>query len=74
MSNNRRAMPARSSAPPCPMCSGYGVPLGTLGAINWFRCRHCGWDFGRRRRLRSRRRETMEQGVRDAPIRGHNAS
>ena len=25
--------------PPCPCCAGYGVPLGTLGRLHWFRCR-----------------------------------
>ena len=29
----------------CPMCSGPGVLLGSLGRLNHFRCRNCGWDF-----------------------------
>lgn len=39
-------------APTCPMCSGEGVLLGPMGALNWFRCRHCGWTFSRPRRQR----------------------
>lgn len=31
--------------PPCPMCSGPGVPLGTLGRRKHFRCQDCGYDF-----------------------------
>lgn len=33
--------------PECPVCPGRGVPLGTLGAVEWFRCRDCGIDFRR---------------------------
>ncbi len=30
----------------CPLCnSEYAERLGTLGAIAWFRCRHCGIDY-----------------------------
>lgn len=29
----------------CPMCEGPGVPLGSLGTREVFRCRNCGWDF-----------------------------
>jgi len=31
--------------PACPRCGGPGVPMGTLGKLEWFRCRNCGWDF-----------------------------
>lgn len=30
---------------PCPVCQGEGCYLGHLGAIEWFRCRQCGYDF-----------------------------
>jgi len=40
--------------PACPMCSGEGALLGPMGSLNWFRCRHCGWDFSRPRRQRPR--------------------
>lgn len=29
----------------CPCCEGYGVPLGALGRLQWFRCRQCGAEF-----------------------------
>lgn len=31
----------------CPECNSLGVhtPLGTLGDLDWFRCRFCGFDF-----------------------------
>ncbi len=29
----------------CPTCGGDGVPLGTLGKLDHFRCRHCGMQF-----------------------------
>jgi|GEM_PF-515431 len=32
-------------APICPMCGGIGMPLGTLGDLDWWRCRQCGMDF-----------------------------
>ena len=32
-------------SPCCPACYGPGVSLGTLGTLNWFRCRDCGLDF-----------------------------
>jgi hypothetical protein len=31
----------------CPCCGGPGVELGTLGRLEWFRCRDCGMDFQR---------------------------
>lgn len=31
--------------PPCPVCDGYGEPLGTLGRRTHYRCRYCGIDF-----------------------------
>ena len=33
--------------PPCPACGGEGECLGTLGTVDWYRCRDCGLDFGR---------------------------
>ncbi len=39
-------------APACPLCSGEGSLLGTLGLRTWFRCRQCGMDFSRTRRPR----------------------
>lgn len=30
---------------PCPACCGEGVPLGTLGTWNHYRCRQCGMNF-----------------------------
>ena len=33
--------------PRCPLCPGRGVRLGSLGLIRWFRCRDCGWLWGR---------------------------
>lgn len=29
----------------CPLCPGYGVSLGTLGTLEHFRCRDCGWTY-----------------------------
>lgn len=29
----------------CPACGGEGVELGTLGRLNWKRCRDCGMEF-----------------------------
>lgn len=34
-----------SDAHECPMCGGWGVPLGSLGRKEWFHCRQCGWEF-----------------------------
>lgn len=31
--------------PSCPTCGGIGVPLGTLGRKEYFRCQGCGTDF-----------------------------
>ena len=31
----------------CPCCSGPGVLLGSLGLMKHFRCRDCGWTFGK---------------------------
>ena len=33
--------------PVCPMDGGIGVPLGTLGQLEHFRCQNCGMDFSR---------------------------
>jgi DNA-directed RNA polymerase subunit RPC12/RpoP len=32
----------------CPMCGHYVilVYLGTLGGVNWYRCRNCGTEVG----------------------------
>jgi DNA-directed RNA polymerase subunit RPC12/RpoP len=32
----------------CPVCGGEGGYMGTLGFLDWFRCRYCGMDFNRR--------------------------
>jgi rubrerythrin len=32
----------------CPVCDGRGTPLGRLGWLRWWRCRHCGLDFSTR--------------------------
>ena len=29
----------------CPECGGRGVFLGTLGDVEQYRCRHCGWEY-----------------------------
>jgi hypothetical protein len=29
----------------CPCCGGPGIALGTLGQLEWHRCRDCGMDF-----------------------------
>lgn len=42
-------------APRCPACPGFGQFLGSLGRLNWFRCRDCGIDFHRTRRQRTQR-------------------
>lgn len=34
--------------PNCPICDGPGF---LLGLLRWFRCRNCGMDFNRRRRV-----------------------
>lgn len=31
----------------CPLCNGEGEYTGTLGNLDWFRCRQCGMDFYR---------------------------
>jgi hypothetical protein len=31
----------------CPCCSGPGVLLGSLGLMKHFRCRDCGWTYGK---------------------------
>ncbi len=31
----------------CPTCGGLGTLLGQLGALLWYRCRHCGTEFNR---------------------------
>jgi len=41
-------------APACPICRGEGCLLGPLGPRTWFRCRQCGMDFSRKRRLARR--------------------
>lgn len=62
-------MTAASQMPGCPMCPGHGVLLGTLGAMRWFRCRDCGWDFARRRRTGREPAGKTTEGARDAPVR-----
>jgi hypothetical protein len=32
----------------CPACGGEGVPMGTLGSLQHFRCRQCGINFSRK--------------------------
>ena len=32
---------------PCPACNGEGVPLGSLGWTQHYRCQDCGWTFSR---------------------------
>jgi rubredoxin len=29
----------------CPVCGGQALPLGTLGFLEHFRCRACGWEW-----------------------------
>jgi len=29
----------------CGLCGGPLVPLGQLGRLTWYRCRHCGMQF-----------------------------
>jgi tRNA(Ile2) C34 agmatinyltransferase TiaS len=36
----------------CPVCPGNGVPLGALGTRMHYRCRDCGMDFSKTRRVR----------------------
>ena len=36
---------------PCPACNSDGFPLGTLGRLTWYRCRHCGMEFNRQNTL-----------------------
>jgi hypothetical protein len=31
--------------PACPQCNGPGASLGGWGAVHYFRCINCGWDF-----------------------------
>lgn len=31
--------------PFCPMCDGHGIFMGTLGSLDHYRCRDCGWDW-----------------------------
>ena len=35
-------------SPTCPVCPGWGMPLGQLGRLRWYRCRDCGIDFNLR--------------------------
>jgi len=30
------------------VCGGIGIPMGTLGNLEWFRCQDCGLDFSRK--------------------------
>lgn len=47
--------------PHCPVCSGDGVPLGTLGRLRWFRCRDCGMNFSRQTGTRPKTKSTSLQ-------------
>lgn len=52
----------------CPACSGAGRLLGSIGWLEWFRCRNCGIDFHRTRRLGARRMPTVASAQNiDAP-------
>lgn len=31
----------------CPACSGPGILLGSLGLMKHYRCRDCGWTYGK---------------------------
>ena len=42
---NNPPPPEYDSAPGCPVCSGPGIPLGSLGNIFHFSCRDCGMGF-----------------------------
>jgi hypothetical protein len=33
--------------PVCEMCGGVCLEIGRLGSVEYFRCRGCGWGFGR---------------------------
>jgi len=48
-SSERLAIAASRHAPRCPLCPGQGEALGTLGALQWYRCRDCGMCFYRKR-------------------------
>lgn len=41
---------ATNPEPRCPECDGPGVYMGSLGKVDWYRCRNCGADFQWRRR------------------------
>ena len=41
----RRMMEDEYDGPTCPCCSGPGIVLGSLGYIEWFRCRDCGMEY-----------------------------
>jgi len=44
--DDERFAPSEPEAPvDCPLCGGAATFLGTLGAQDWFRCRHCGADY-----------------------------
>ena len=31
----------------CPICDQENTPMGTLGLLDWYRCRYCGIDYSR---------------------------
>lgn len=54
---------------PCPACGAHeAVELGALGNLQWLRCRDCGMEYNRKRRLRggasNQRRRSLRKGKR----------
>lgn len=41
----------------CPACTGDLHPLGALGNLAWYRCRHCGMDVNRKIRRKPAKRK-----------------
>ena len=41
----------------CPECNGPGVFMGSLGRLDWFRCRNCGMEFSQEDADAATRRE-----------------
>jgi hypothetical protein len=54
----------------CPACDGELTPLGSLGTLDWYRCRACGLDVGScERGEREGKRLKAERGERTVAAR-----
>lgn len=51
----------------CPACSGPGVELGSLGLMKHYRCRDCGWTYGKISKPRKPRKLKITLATRVTP-------